>query len=310
MTTNKIRLATRPSPLAIWQAQYVAEKLKQQLPQHKIEIIRITSEGDRDKKTPLNKMGGKQVFVTALQQALQNYKADIAVHSIKDLAANDLPGLHLASILAREQSHDVLISKNTAKLSELPAGSLIGTSSPRRRCQLKQYYPNLIATDIRGNIATRIEKLEGPYAAIILAYAGIKRLNLEHLISEHLSLDRFIPAIGQGAIGVESRTEDKQLSKTLAAIQDPNTQLCVTAERAVNQVLKGGCNSPIAAHATYNASKDILELRAMVGSLGNSSPIFAINNAQGNKLAAQKLGEAVAEQLLHQGAAKLLQETK
>ena len=301
-----LRIATRPSKLAMWQAQYVATQLQIHHPKLKVEIVKIHSEGDTNQHTPLQQLGGKIVFAKALQQALLQGEVDIAVHSIKDLAVIPPDGLQLACVLKRAPAHDVLISNQHTPLAQLADGARIGTSSPRRQCQLHAVNPHLISCDIRGNIETRLEKLRsGEYDAIILAYAGILRLGLEQNITEDLSIKEFIPAIGQGAIGIECRAVHKELVALLAPLEDPRSRYCISAEQAVNQVLGGGCHTPIAAHATFDPNGTQLELHAMVGSTQQPS-LYAQAHCPASMEQAQLLGIRVAQELIDNGAKELL----
>lgn len=301
-----IRIATRPSQLAMWQAQHVAEQLQNLYPELKIDIVKIKSAGDANQHTPLQKLGGKIVFAKALQQALLHGTVDIAVHSIKDLAVTPPPGLQLACILKRAPAHDVFISRHNLPLTQLPDASRIGTGSPRRICQLHALNPSLITHDIRGNIETRLAKLtNGDYDAIILAYAGIKRLGLEKHITHDLSTQDFLPAIGQGAVGIECCTANKELIRLLLPLEDKLSRYCITAEQAVNQVLGGGCHTPIAAHASYDYTSKQLKLRAMIGSTSQAN-LYAQAHCPADIPQAQKLGELVAQELIRNGARKLL----
>ncbi len=297
------RIITRKSQLAMWQASWVKKQLIKHYPDLTVKIIGTDSLGDIDRSRPTNEIGGKGVFVKSLQQALLDHKADIAVHCVKDMSAHPTPDLSLISIPEREDVRDALISKNNLPLAKLPAGAVIGTGSPRRSSFLKAYRPDLIISPIRGNIDSRLNKLrQAHYDAIILACAGLRRLNQENLITETLDPHWFIPSIGQGALGIECRTNDTATQELILPLNHKPSFNCVTAERAVNQILKGDCHSPISAWASYQANS--LSVKAQINSLDGQISIKCEKTS--DQLSPQKLGEQVAHDLLSQGAEKLL----
>ena len=245
----RIRIATRESQLALWQAYHVRDLLIARA-DCEVEIIGMTTQGDRDKSSPLSRLGGKGVFVKELEAALLEKRADIAVHSMKDVPV-DLPaGLHLAAICEREDPRDALVANAYPSLAGLPASARVGSSSLRRRIQLQAACPHAQVGELRGNVDTRLRKLdEGEFDAIILAVAGLKRLGLQHRISEAIATDLSVPAAGQGAVGIECRMDDEPVNAALAKIAHPLTQQCVTAERIVTTGLGASCNLPIGVHA-------------------------------------------------------------
>lgn len=306
MQTSKLRIISRESPLAMWQAEYVRSRLNEQYPSLSIEIIGIRTEADKFLNLPLEKMGGKGAFIKELEQALLIDAADIAVHSMKDVTV-DLPEqLALPVIMQREDVRDALISNTCSGLEQLPAGSRVGTSSLRRRCQLKALRPDLDIVDIRGNVGTRLRKLDdGKYDALILAAAGVKRLGLQQRIGAFLGVDVLLPAIGQGAMGVETRANDEDIIELVSCLDDSDTHACVTAERALNRELNGGCHAPIAAYAEL--LDENLRLRAMVGRLDGSEILRA--EVTGPVETAASHGESLGRELLDRGAGAILQES-
>jgi hydroxymethylbilane synthase len=300
-----IRIATRQSPLALWQAEHVASALERTFPAVGTELVKMVTRGDKILDAPLAKVGGKGLFVKELEQGLLEGIADIAVHSMKDVPVDFPEGLHLAAILTREDPTDALVSNQYRALSELPANARIGTSSLRRQCQIKAQFPQAEILALRGNVNTRLAKLDaGEYDAIILASAGLKRLNLAGRIAQSLSPDLSLPAIGQGAIGIECRTDDIDINRILQALHDPDTGICVQAERAMNARLNGGCQVPIAGFAELHQGQ--LFMRGLVGS-PDGYKIFRAER-HGSAAEAVTMGEAIAEELLAQGADKILQE--
>lgn len=239
MTDRVIRIATRRSKLALWQANHVAALLAKTFPDIKTELIQFTTQGDKILDTPLSKIGGKGLFVKELEKAMLDRKADIAVHSMKDVPVKFPPGLQLTAILEREDPTDAFVSVNYASLEQLPATATIGTSSLRRQSQLLANSPEFNITSLRGNVNTRLSKLEnGDYDAIILASAGLKRLGLEKWITKRLTPATSLPAIGQGAIGIESRMDDIELNHRLSQLNHSETAICIEAERSLNEGLK------------------------------------------------------------------------
>jgi len=304
LTENIIRIATRKSPLALWQAEHVAERLEQAFPGLKTELVKMTTRGDKILDAPLAKVGGKGLFVKELEQGMLEGTADIAVHSMKDVPVEFPEGLHLAAILSREDPTDAFVSNRYATLSELPANARIGTSSLRRQCQIKEKYPDAEILSLRGNVNTRLAKLDaGEYDAIILASAGLIRLGMADRITECLATDISLPAIGQGAIGIECRSNDVEINRLLSALHDPDTSLCVSAERAMNARLNGGCQVPIAGFAELRG--DQLFMRGLVGHPDGS--VLYRAERSGSHDQAENIGRQIAEELLAQGADKILQ---
>jgi len=305
MKKNLIRIATRKSPLALWQAEHVRSRLQQAHPGLEVELLTMSTQGDKILDTPLAKIGGKGLFVKELEQSMLDGRADIAVHSMKDVPVGLPPGLHLAVILKREEPRDAFVSNRYRSFAELPQGAHVGTSSLRRQAQLKKQRPDLTILDLRGNVGTRLRKLdEGQFDAVILASAGLIRLGMADRITEMLDTGICLPAIGQGAVGVECRVDDAELNALLQALNDDNTRVCVTAERALNQRLEGGCQVPIAGHAILD--DQLLILRGLVGRLDGREIISGeISGALGD---ASAIGVALANDLLSRGAAEILKE--
>lgn len=301
----KIRIATRKSPLALWQANFVKQNLILAHKDLKVELIPMVTQGDIILDSPLSKIGGKGLFVKQLEQALLNNEADIAVHSIKDIPAQFPEGLMLAAICQRDEVRDAFVANKYASLNDLPEGAIVGTSSLRRQCQLRSHYPHLIIKDLRGNVGTRLNKLdEEQYDAIILASVGLKRLSLEHRISQYIDTDLILPAVGQGAIGIESRTDDKQILDIISVLDDKKSRACIQAERAMNNALQGGCQVPIAGYCRLNNNELILQ--GLVGRVDGSKIIKQQITGYINE--AESLGEKLAKQLLNQGADLILTE--
>ena len=304
MAKNIIRIATRQSPLALWQAEYVAQRLQGLFPDLQTVLVKMMTRGDKILDAPLAKLGGKGLFVKELEQGMLAGDADIAVHSMKDVPVELPEGLHLAAILSRENPHDAFVSNQYATFKDLPDDARIGTSSLRRQCQIKMLMPDANIIPLRGNVNTRLDKLDvGDYDAIILAYAGLKRLALEHRISECLSTEICLPAIGQGAIGIECRADDLEINKMLSALHDEQTDLCIRAERAMNARLNGGCQVPIAGFAELFNNQ--LVMRGLVGNPDGS--ILYRSEKVGSLEQPEKIGQAIADDLLNQGADKILQ---
>lgn len=300
-----IRIATRQSPLALWQANFVKAELEKHFPELSVELVTMVTKGDIILDTPLAKIGGKGLFVKELELALLENRADIAVHSMKDVPMTFPEGLGLATICEREDPRDAFVSNQYTNLDELPAGAVVGTSSLRRQCQLMNKYPHLQIKSLRGNVGTRLSKLDnGEYDAIILAAAGLIRLGLPERIRAFIAPEQSLPAAGQGAVGIETRFNDQRVLNYLAKLNHEPTAYCVRAERAMNAHLQGGCQVPIGGFATLDNEQ--LTLTALVGSLDGSTIIRA--TAQASKSDAEQLGVAVAKQLLSQGADKILAE--
>lgn len=305
-----LRIATRQSPLALWQAEYVRAELELRHPHLQVELVGITSRGDQILDTPLNKVGGKGLFVKELQKALMDGRADIAVHSMKDVPMELPPELHIGVICQRENPRDALVSNRFQSLDQLPDGSIVGTSSLRRQCQLLKHWPQLEIRFLRGNVNSRLAKLDaGDYNAIILASAGLLRLELEERIASYLEPEQMLPAGGQGAVGIELRQDDAAVAALVAPLHHPSTAVCVLAERALGRRLQGGCQVPIAAFAEFDeAGGQYLRMRALVGSPDGKTMLHAEGELEGDiqTAAAERLGTQLAEELLQQGAADIL----
>ena len=298
-----IRIATRKSPLALWQAEYVAQLIEEKFPGVKTELVKMTTQGDKILDAPLAKIGGKGLFVKELEVGMLEGTADIAVHSMKDVPVEFPEGLHLAAILTREDPTDAFVSCRYASFAELPRNARIGTSSLRRQCQIKALFPEAEILTLRGNVNTRLAKLDGgEYDAIILASAGLKRLGLSARITQALDTSVSLPAIGQGAIGIEARSGDIELNHLLAQLHDEYTGLCVSAERAMNARLNGGCQVPVAGYAQIDGNK--LSMRGLVGK-PDGSIIYRSENT-GEPAQAGLIGLDIAEDLLRQGADRIL----
>lgn len=303
MTNNTLKIATRQSPLALWQANYVKQRLEGFYPDLNVVLVPMVTKGDVILDTPLAKIGGKGLFVKELETALLNGEADIAVHSMKDVPMQFPEGLGLSVICPREDPRDAFVSNTYRTLADLPQGAVVGTSSLRRQCQLKQLRPDLKIESLRGNVGTRLSKLDrGDYDAIILAAAGLIRLGLTERIVSFIAIHDMLPAAGQGAVGIECRSNDTRVQQLLAPLADAETTYCVLAERAMNTHLQGGCQVPIAGYAIIENEQ--LYLRALVGELDGSSIIRAEAKSAVEK--AEVLGIQVAEMLLQQGADNIL----
>lgn len=299
-----LRIATRQSPLALWQANFVKSALEQRFPELSVELVTMVTKGDIILDTPLAKIGGKGLFVKELELALLEGRADLAVHSMKDIPMEFPEGLGLAAICEREDPRDAFASNKYASLAELPKGAVVGTSSLRRQCQLMAAYPDLTVKSLRGNVGTRLAKLDnGEYDAIILASAGLIRLGLSERIRNFISTDQSLPAAGQGAVGIETRLNDERVLAYVKALNHQPTAYCVIAERAMNRHLQGGCQVPIGGFAELHNGE--LHLRALVGALDGSEIIRASGQATAEN--AEALGIEIAEKLLKQGADKILQ---
>ena len=299
-----IRIATRKSPLALWQAEYVKAQLQHFHPDLIVELVPMITKGDQILDSPLAKIGGKGLFIKELEVAMQEGRADIAVHSMKDVPMVLPEGFELAVICPREDSSDAFVSHLYDSLMNLPQGARVGTSSLRRQCQIKAIRPDLQILDLRGNVGTRLSKLDaGEYDAIILASAGLIRLGLPQRIRQRLPESLSLPAVGQGAVGIECRQDDPVIQVLLAPLHCPATAVCVQAERAMNRQLQGGCQVPVAGQAQFIDGE--LTLTGLVGSLNGDTLLRAVQ--RGSSQDPQALGERVAHCLLNMGAAPLLQ---
>jgi len=294
-----LRIATRNSALALWQANSIKSQLLQHYPELMIELIPMTTLGDQIIDRSLSKVGGKGLFVKELENALFNGEADIAVHSMKDVPMHLPEGLAITAMTRRASPEDAFVSLKFNTLSDMPAGARVGTSSARRKIILQREHPHLQAVDVRGNVQTRLKKGEqGEVDALILAAAGLERLDLFDKYCHHLPLETWLPAPGQGAIGVEVRCDDHETIAYLQAINDQDTWDIVTAERVLSRRLNGGCGVPLAAYALLQ--EDEIWLRAWVASIDNQH--FEVAEARANRTQAEALGETVANSLLMRGA--------
>ncbi|KMM79812.1 hydroxymethylbilane synthase [Pseudomonas deceptionensis] len=304
MSSREIRIATRKSALALWQAEYVKARLEQAHPGLVVTLVPMVSRGDKLLDSPLSKIGGKGLFVKELETALLENEADIAVHSMKDVPMDFPEGLGLFCICEREDPRDAFVSNTFASLDDLPQGSIVGTSSLRRQAQLLTRRPDLEIRFLRGNVNTRLAKLDaGEYDAIILAAAGLIRLGFEDRITSAISIEDSLPAGGQGAVGIECRSVDTEIHALLAPLHHADTAVRVTAERALNKHLNGGCQVPIACYAVLEGEQ--IWLRGLVGE--PSGGLLLSAQARGPQSAAAELGVQVAEDLLAQGAGAILQ---
>ncbi|MGI9317497.1 MAG: hydroxymethylbilane synthase [bacterium] len=300
---NRVRIATRKSQLALWQAYYVRERLNELYKQLNVELVEIVSEGDKTLDVPLSQVGGKGLFLKELEQSLLSDNADIAVHSMKDVTVTLPEGLMIAAICPREDPRDAFVSNRYDSIEELPAGAVVGSCSLRRRCQILAAFPHLKVKNLRGNVNTRLKRLDnGDYDALILAAAGLIRLDLKSRIRQYLDVEISLPAVGQGAVGIECRADNEQMIRLLEPLIDREATLRVEAERAANQRLGGGCHVPVAVFAEIEA--DRMTVRGLVGELDGSQILRA--TASGARQDASVLGVNVANQLIEQGAQRIL----
>lgn len=298
-----LKIATRQSPLALWQAEHIRARLEELHPDLTVELVKFVTQGDKILDTPLAKIGGKGLFVKELEAALLDGRADLAVHSMKDVPMALPEGLTLAVICEREDPLDAFVSNQFEKFADLPQGAKVGTSSMRRKSQILKQRPDLQIIDLRGNVGTRLAKLdEGQYDAIILASAGLKRLGLSERIRHCLTPDISLPAVGQGALGLECRAADQDVLTLIQPLLHPETDVCVRAERAFNAYLEGGCQVPIAGYATLQNGK--IHIEGRVGSPDGQTLLRAELTDEASN--AQQLGENLARNLLDQGAGELL----
>lgn len=299
-----LRIATRQSPLALWQAEFVKAELERIHTDLTVELVPMVTRGDKILDTPLAKIGGKGLFVKELELAMLENRADIAVHSMKDVPMEFPDGLGLSVICEREDPRDAFVSNHYKDIDSLPIGATVGTCSLRRQCQLKAKRPDIKILDLRGNVGTRLSKLdEGQYDAIILASAGLKRLGLSQRIAHEIEPDWMLPAGGQGAVGIECRTDDQKTLDYLAPLNHPTTASRVIAERAVNSKLQGGCQVPIGVFATIDQQS--IHIKGLVGEVDGSRMIQ--DEISGDVTDAEPLGIELAEKLLAAGAGEILQ---
>ena len=301
---TQIIIATRESALAMWQARHIEARLKALYPALQTQLLGMTTEGDRVLGTSLAKIGGKGLFVKELELALESGQADIAVHSMKDVPMNLEAGFSMAAITEREDPRDAFVSNDYRDLESLPPASVVGTSSLRRESQLRARFANLHVEPLRGNVQTRLRKLdEGHYAAIILAAAGLKRLGLSARITTILEPAYFLPAVGQGALGIECRTDRADLTAALAALDDADTRWCVEAERALSRALAGSCQVPLGGFAEISGGS--VRLRGFVASPDGSRMVCDELTVPRSSMP-QELGNAVAQRLISKGAREIL----
>ncbi|GHD40604.1 hydroxymethylbilane synthase [Marinobacter persicus] len=306
MSTRTLRIATRSSALALWQAEFIKSELERLHDNVTVELVKIKTQGDKILDVPLAKIGGKGLFVKELEEAMLDGRADLAVHSMKDVPMEFPEGLGLVAICEREDPTDAFVSNHYNSIDELPEGAVVGTASLRREAQLRANRPDLVVKVLRGNVNTRLAKLDaGEYDAIVLASSGLKRLEFHDRIRYCLPAEVSLPAVGQGALGIECRTDDTELLKLIEPLNHQDTADRVKAERALNRRLEGGCQVPIAAYALLE-DNDLLWLRGLVGAV-DGSQIFRVEGRVPRK-EGERLGRELAEELLGMGADKVLAE--
>lgn len=305
MSVDIVRIATRKSPLALWQAEFVKAQLEHFHPNIQVELVTMVTKGDKILDTPLAKVGGKGLFVKELETAMLEGRADIAVHSMKDVPMDFPEGLGLEVICEREDPRDAFVSNTFKSLDELPEGSIVGTSSLRRQCQIRAARPDLVIRDLRGNVGTRLGKLDnGEYDAIILAAAGLIRLKLEVRIASFIEPEQSLPAVGQGAVGIECRIDDDRMKQLLAPLEHKATRQRVLAERALNKRLEGGCQVPIGSYCVIEGDK--FWLRALVGS--PDGKLMLTEEARGALDNAETVAVEMADKLLNRGGREILKQ--
>ncbi len=304
---DSLRIATRGSRLAMWQTNHVSDALRSATPRLDIDVVRIRTSGDIIQDVPLSSVGSSAFFTREIESALLSEEADVAVHSLKDLASIDVPGLTIAAVLRREDPRDALLSADGCTLAELPAGARVGTSSVRRQAMLRALRPDLQLLDLRGNVPTRVGRLdEGLYDAIVLAAAGLRRLGLGERITEYLQTETLLPPAGQGAIAVQARGDDEETLRWVRPLNHPETRARVDAERAFLAELEVGCQAPVGVHAEI--SEGLLSARAVIISLDGTRALET--RAQGPASEAAALGIRLAEDMRELGGAELLNETR
>ena len=305
MAMPELRIATRRSPLALWQAEHVAGELRARNPGLEVELVAMRTSGDKMLDAPLARVGGKGLFIKELEHALLDGRADIAVHSMKDVPVELPPELHLPVIMARADPRDALVSTRFGALRALPPGATVGTSSLRRRCQLAARRPDLRIEVLRGGVDTRLRRLDaGHFDAIVLAVSGLDRGGHGQRVTEALDVTTMLPAAGQGALGIECRSADARVEALVAPLACARSSTCVLAERAFNRRLEGGCQVPIAAYATLEDGS--LSLRGLVASLDGTRVLRS--QVQGPEAEAESLGAEAASMVLEQGAGEILSE--
>lgn len=317
-TLKTLNIATRKSPLAMWQAEHIKSRLESLYPELEVNLVTMVTQGDKILDTPLAKIGGKGLFVKELEQALYDGRADIAVHSLKDVPMELPEGLILGTYCKREAPTDAFVSNSYDKLEDLPQGAVVGTASLRRQCQIKAFRPDLQIKSLRGNVQTRLAKLDaGEYDAIILATSGLKRVELSERIKQEIDIDISLPAVGQGALAIECRADDEAVLALLKPLNDGQARIRLKAERALNRRLEGGCQVPIAAFAVIEKDSEqshekTLWLRGRVGSEDGTTLLKADKRIEltGDQAAreaqAEQLGVEVADELLSLGADNIL----
>ena len=298
-----LKIATRKSPLALWQAEHVKARLEHHHPGLNIELIKMTTKGDQILNSPLSKIGGKGLFIKELEVGMMEGVADIAVHSMKDVPYEIPPGFELGAILKRENPFDAFVSNNFDSVNDLPQGAKVGTCSMRRIVQLKAIRPDLEILDLRGNVNTRLQKLDnGEYDAIILACAGLIRLKFEDRIKQQIPAEQSLPAVGQGAVGIEIRENDQEILDLIAPLIDTETSYRITCERAMNARLEGGCSVPIAGYSTIE--DDRITLTGLVGNVDTG--VILKEQVSGSIDESEKLGVVLADKLISLGAKDIL----
>lgn len=303
MTQTTVRIATRRSQLAVWQAEFVRDEMLKFHPHLQVELVRIKTRGDKILDTPLAKVGGKGLFVKELENSILDGDADIAVHSMKDVPVAFPEGLHLPVICERHDPLDAFVSNHYDSVNDLPEGARVGTSSLRRECQLRYHRPDLEILPLRGNVNTRLAKLDaGDFDAIVLAKSGLERLEFHDRIRSAMPAEQSLPAIGQGALGIETRTEDTEMNALIAPLNHELTAITVKAERALNRRLQGGCQVPIGGYAILD--QDEIWLRGLVGRPDGTEMLY--EEIHGKAVDAEKLGTQLGETLLGRGADKIL----
>ncbi|MDQ7055730.1 MAG: hydroxymethylbilane synthase [Persephonella sp.] len=301
----RIRIGTRKSKLALWQANFVANRLKEHFPDIQVELVKITTKGDKILDVPLAKVGGKGLFVKEIEEAMLRGEIDIAVHSLKDVPTYFPEGLGLIAITEREDPRDAFLSVRYSSIDEMPEGAVLGTSSLRRKAQILINRKDLVIKDLRGNVDTRIRKLQDrEYDGIILAYAGLKRLGLQNKVRQVFEPDYMIPAVAQGFLGIEARLDDEKTREIVSVLNHRESQIRATAERAFWKRLEGGCQVPLAAYSEI--SEDKLKITGFVSDLTGNR--FFKDSITGVVEDAEGLGEKLAEKLLEMGAKEVLEE--
>ena len=298
-----VKIGTRGSLLAMWQTNFVAEQIRKFFPDASIEIVKISTKGDRVLDSPLSKIGGKGLFTKEIEHALLNHEVDLAVHSLKDLPTKMPAGLILGAVTTREDPRDAFVSKKFSSFEKLPTGAKIGTSSLRRRAQIQHLRPDLIVENLRGNVQTRLKKLD-EFDAIILAVAGLKRLELEDRITEIFAVEKILPAVGQGAIAIEIRNDDPRIQNMIEPLNDVETFIETSAERAFLDRVGGSCQVPIGVFGKIH--DDTLNLEAVISSIDGKN--FLREHISGNKKIAHELGQSLADHLISMGGSKILNE--